>query len=596
MSGKEKEEEKQPVGKNYTVFAPERRLDSFAAILAGQSICVAIALINGQFYATANELYSNSKENNRTISAIEEVASYFENLANGKQGDREKVFRTICSYKRLTLLVQRGGFVITEELSEDVAQSVLNHQTDQRTLYNAMYQNRPAAAFGLAYGEYIELYTDFKKLEDTIKQVREQLSLSSSSSDSDSNPLSSSSSSSSSLEKTEEKFSKSQLRALSKGISILMDEPEKDVHAEMQLLSYIVKEVVGNLGPPNKSEQTAIEPTEIYIGISKLCCLSCQKMLDAANDIFKEEKIPIKLKNRGHHDLYFSKWECPKIFANGYNNKGKKPPDSKLIAKIAYKIGKLGNTKIEEALKDPVKRSKIQMGTDISESDTESVADSSRITKLNELRKHKRFLESFLSGEPALGGVIKKISAAIQLYDSDTFNSLWNQEISWNETSIRNRHLKFVSILGYYRGKAESNSAEIELLAILKDPELVGENISSYYKDFTPPSLTSLVSSSNSASSPALFSSELSSSHSRLSSSLPSSDSSLPSSSTTSSNQFSYSSSQGSNPYGFWRNLPSNSSSISQPALSSSSEGSLASSSTTTTAPSSKYKKQKTSK
>jgi len=47
---------------NFIKLPARRRLDALAHLLAAQSECVAVAIINGQLYITANELHKNSKK------------------------------------------------------------------------------------------------------------------------------------------------------------------------------------------------------------------------------------------------------------------------------------------------------------------------------------------------------------------------------------------------------------------------------------------------------------------------------------------------------------------------------------------------------
>lgn len=81
------------------------------------------------------------------------------------------------------------------------------------------------------------------------------------------------------------------------------------VHAEVQMLSHILSTYAKRF--KEKSEK---EPVPIYIGISKLCCLNCRSMVEAANEIFKKENLPVTIFIRGRHDLDFGdNWVCPLV-------------------------------------------------------------------------------------------------------------------------------------------------------------------------------------------------------------------------------------------------------------------------------------------
>ncbi len=98
------------------------------------------------------------------------------------------------------------------------------------------------------------------------------------------------------------------LACLFKEHEVLKIATQPGVHAEVQLLEKIVSEY----------EKGSVLPHRINVGISKLCCLNCRTMLQAANQVFFENDINITLVFQGQHDLSF-KWFPPSLFSKGYD-------------------------------------------------------------------------------------------------------------------------------------------------------------------------------------------------------------------------------------------------------------------------------------
>jgi OTT_1508-like deaminase len=514
--------------KTNLVDQPQRRLDALASLLAAQSICTSVAFINGRFHVTANELHKGSADTNQNITAIEDIYQYFQNLAQGKQvtqDEREEVFKNIiCSTKRITSLTQK--MVIPEDLCEEAAVNIINHAAPEQqiSLYKAMYDKRPTAgAYGLAYGEYVELYTNLKKFETSIKKAlppsplsfssnssNSSSSSSSSSSISGSSSSSSSSSSSGSLPTQEQEvkaLSPEKLAGLKKNVHILKNEPNQDVHAELQMLSHIMTNVVADIikqqednkkSKQDKKQSAPTKITEIYIGISKLCCLNCRCMLNAANEVFQNQGIPVHINFQGHHDLNFGRWNCPEIFSNGFKTGFIDTAGADRFSKISYEIGKIGKKKIDQLERLP-KPSGVNMGGSGSQSDTESVSDMPRTDKLAELKNHKSFLESFITQkkQPQVNSILGKISVAIQLHDLPEFKSLLLSDLDETVDFEFDEEETLLSILGSYNDKNQPKIDLNYLLEILKNSKLVGEKVA---QNFTTLELGSLNSSTTSSS------------------------------------------------------------------------------------------------
>lgn len=239
----------------------KRRLDSFARLLASQSLCVAVTVFKGTIHITANELKKTSKDNNAQITSMKKIAEYFSELAgttsssssSSQLSSTEKIFIEICSPKHLNILL-KGSLHIQDEIIKEVAVDVLNHsQKPTIDPYNYFYKKgKDVMLAGLAYGEFTKLHRDFKKLITTLTKTNEN---------------------NDEFEDTNDEIL--ELRtAFNKKPIILKEEPETGIHAEVQLLSHIIKAYTDT----NESEKKDF-PKSIYIGISKLCCLQCRHMV-----------------------------------------------------------------------------------------------------------------------------------------------------------------------------------------------------------------------------------------------------------------------------------------------------------------------------
>ena len=82
---------------------------------------------------------------------------------------------------------------------------------------------------------------------------------------------------------------------------ILRIEPNSTkVHAEMQIVDQLL---------------LATKPLKAtYIGISKLCCLSCYAALSAVNRAYENNSIEFKVSFRGFHIGQFERWDKPLFF------------------------------------------------------------------------------------------------------------------------------------------------------------------------------------------------------------------------------------------------------------------------------------------
>lgn len=418
-----------PEDKTSEISPPERRLDTFARLLAAESECVAVAIINGELVAAANEIHGWSEEDgfgvfhpshdsNENIKAIKKIAQYFQFVVERKrssveeagvqdeQGRRKAIFQSVFSVHRLSFLIGKSGLPIPHSLPSEVLAVILD-EDKRKNLYEVLRgrlkedksddktkSSGHLAAFGLACGEYIRIQRDVEKLEDSIKNFTPGGHVGSSGG-------SSSSSSSSSVDTEEEKLTQLQFDAIGKKIKILKlpvaaktneskHEKPRVPHAEMQMLSDIITKLA------DKSLKT---PVDIYIGISKLCCLACGEVLKAAQNVLL--KHGVRLEFRGTHNLDFPRsWVPPLLFTDGSNKTA-----AEIWKEAEAKIGKLRTT-----TRSP---SGVSQSPRLSDSDVEPQPGLEALERqVAELKSHQEIFQKYIGND--ISAVMAKIDGAIK--------------------------------------------------------------------------------------------------------------------------------------------------------------------------------------
>jgi hypothetical protein len=385
VSGKEGEELRARQDLTAEYSASLRRLDTLARLLASHSQCVAVAISNDTLYITANELFKGSRDNNNKV-FIGSVIEHYRKLANAETispDERNEIFKSICSKQRF------GKASVPETISTGILNALLVNQVPNLTDFLNLYDINAGAA-GLTWGIFIRLYRDFIKFE---KSVKKEIG-------------------------GEESFPKdiSILNALllslkNKKTQILTEEPKSGVHAEVQMLSFLVKAIESGNIPTDGS---------IYIGISKLCCMNCRVMLDTANEVFKEKNIKVVLEFRGKHDLDFGKWLPPATFQAGFEQKKGQNEKS-----IEYQIGFRSKLKIDTLI-NKSKPSGVSMEASQSGSDTDIFEAELNENRKQELKRQFAFLNSIykIHGNIELKEALNVISVGLQIQDFAKFVTL----------------------------------------------------------------------------------------------------------------------------------------------------------------------------
>ncbi len=423
----------------------QRRLDSFARLLAAHSECVAVAIIQGKLYITANELHTTSGEN-KISKSIKKISSYFSKIAQGESitpEERADVFIEACASP------SRFKVSIPEHVSlEIIAKEVLVGKNPTILELEALYHQEIEIA-SRAYSKFTKLHKDFTKLEEALNPTAEIL-----------------------LPK--------QLDTFKKGANILYEQP-KQVHAEAQILDRVV-DLIDN-------EQLK-EEKDIYIGISKLCCLNCRCLIETANKIFEEKGIKVNVLIRGNHDLSFG-WNPPEKFKPGYKvtakyTKTTQKSIEQFEGQLGFEIGRRCRS-----LVDPIKKAAKEnplKGVDIDANSSQSDTDAHISPGL---QHGKETLEASLrlmlslqteANKAALVESVEMIKTAIKLYELKEFRSL-HQELSKTKVSIDSSMAEHIST-SLWKSLLSPSINKEKFTEILKNAEFVGKEVALYFNNF----------------------------------------------------------------------------------------------------------------
>ena len=272
---------------------PERRWDVLAWILEGTSMCTAVGEINEQLYVSVNEFSSGTQEP-QLLTYIYQVLEHFQSLSDNEKllnTEDKKDINSRLELAQKLLYAQlstqtKGGIKIPKNVIEFfTAVELLSAENFPKLPH---YLKKKEDVAHIAFGYLRVIYTRIRKIENALVKAREGDYI-----EIDAIQF-----------KALRNFKKSAENR--KEGSILFEQGRPGVHAELQIMSKVVNLIKkGNIPLPK----------EIYLGISKLCCLNCHHMLEAANSVFEQEKIKVTLKFRGAHDATFEKnWLAPKGF------------------------------------------------------------------------------------------------------------------------------------------------------------------------------------------------------------------------------------------------------------------------------------------
>lgn len=378
----------------------ERRLDRLAWVLEGGSMCAAVSVINGEFYISANDFFDGTGKRNdpRHLIQVTKVMRYFQEVATSsgeefseeaRSAERSALIVSLCKSQfsgQTKGAVRIPSKILNAIVRKDVLSKYsLDVKTKDSSLDPSLDFSRDGTLTAFDYAR--ALYRTFLKLERSIERKNEANAFTEEQLNAFKN------------------FSHSKTGGKQNGlryksnILFLPKDNSKAVHAEMQILDRIIKMIDDEIEArvkkkvddikeqieesrsessnskakngnrkrdSEKKEEVEIDrkplykeayielkeaiinkeiyiPQEIYIGISKKCCLNCRVVLETAQE--KLQTLGISIKFGGAHDAKFEgKWGEPPFFeikskSDGVRTKRQRQEDADLrIPSFAQQI------------------------------------------------------------------------------------------------------------------------------------------------------------------------------------------------------------------------------------------------------------------
>ena len=440
----------------------ERRMDELAWLLECSSMCTAGSVINGKFYISANEFFNGTerRNNNKQLNIVCSIMEYFQKIANSPialreiKNKRDSLMRTVC--KNQISAASLGRIVIPDNILKAIvctnvlARAKLPNQLDLG-LEKYIKKSKGLAYQALGYG--IEIYKKFLKIEQSIRKAykrdftefsEEQLTAFKSFSYNDSDRL--------------------------KGNIVFIEKDDgKDVHAEAQILNQIIDLIVC------KAEL----PKEIYIGISKRCCMNCHFLLDATNEMLTEHGYVIKFS--GVHDANFEdNWGRPPILKQaeleGFG-RTRKETEANQTKKLSLK-GKIRAKYLEKIASIKAKTKQPAQRYAIRHSPSSSEASS-----FVDVEIYKQGLVDNLEMFKRLGAgtteQAQSLKLGITLCNLEKFTELF----AMTSEIIPNKEAIIGAILTEFNLKYSPKIDEQQLNKFLCNPNFAGERIYNYFKN-----------------------------------------------------------------------------------------------------------------
>ena len=317
----------------------ERRLDTLAEILECDSMCVAVACVEGEFVIAANEFHPGTHKTEGHYNLIVEIMDYFKDIATTGQEPEDtkkndllqKIYLRRFAHKDFSKFRPKKDINSGEDNELEL---IVNSITIQKLAQNfdgkkENFGNNQTICLkaSLAHQEMTKIYDDLRKLEKAIiKKKNYPDSLEHSITTAQFNAVKNFNANNSLLlqeksknEQRKQKANQARELEIKKEETAKKEDPLYSTHAEMQLLSYIIDKM-----------QRLEESKSIYLGISKKCCPDCACMLRAANTFLAEESKQLSIKYGQSHEGDFGKsWFFPDSFWL--------PKQESLFAKIKQK-------------------------------------------------------------------------------------------------------------------------------------------------------------------------------------------------------------------------------------------------------------------
>lgn len=448
-----------------SISTSDRRMDELAWLLEGTSKCAAVSIIGNKFYIASNEFFSGTEsvKNNSSLKYVYSIMNHFKCIANNsytnnevKIENRDRLMQEHC--KRHFNSEFSGFFKINDSVLEKVVTTeVLRNKTGKSSLFSELAELSAKKKIELepeyhkALGFGLDVYRRILKIENFINKARQ-------------NEFSHS-------------FNKEQLEAFKnfsysddkegrKKSNILFLEDEKDVHAEMQILSILIQ-MMENRDP------AISDLAKLYIGISKLCCLECYCMLCAANDVLKATSVELRFK--GAHKESFN-WKFPLNFKMqpGESDRKSKYKSLKSSNESTFnKIKKIYEEKVNNEKKKENELSKKTYNMRGSKSSSEI-----SVTEDDKLLEYKSNLENSLSLLKTYDyddQNCKMLKLGLELCEINTFKDLFKDSID-----LLDREVIFYSL---YEG-LEAIENENDLVNFLTNPKFSTKEIVELFENF----------------------------------------------------------------------------------------------------------------
>jgi hypothetical protein len=439
----------------------QHRLDELAWLIEDGSMCSSISVIDNKFYIAANEFSTGTEERNKNkqLDFICKIMGYFRDISTQNLDEitvarkRDELIQLIC--RSQIGVATFGRMNIPEKILEDVIKSSV---LLSKKLPETDNVTKDESSSHLAMGFGLDTYRRIRKIENAIDRARKN----------DFTAI------------TEEQLKAFQSfkHSKNKDSDILFYQPSGGstgmrVHAEMHILNQIVNMVEGGEIYGQK---------EIYVGISKRCCLNCHHMIEAANEILQEHNVVIKVE--GSHDIdYSTNWMPPRDFSSGINSiNDRAAKKQKAEETLGYRIGKNYALRIAQAKES----ADIAMRHDRSDSEHSLNA----IEKIQLYRTHlEEDLKAFKRRGNSDSETAKMLELGISLCETDPFKDLFEVLQTEDKKPVIRSFLAMLSEINQKMNPGREISTE-ELLKFLKDPDLSNREISQYFNDISLEDLT----------------------------------------------------------------------------------------------------------
>lgn len=469
----------------------QRRLDQLAWLLEGNSICAAVAEVNGVFYIATNKFFRDTLSHGEQLDYVNVIMHYFWMFANdlildittekgGKGKKKEEVIREyrnaiiklICKQQ---IKAARGAIRIPDSIIETVVQNIsistlVDWARVLKTNKKAIGGKKEAFYMAIAFVSII--FNRVRKIENAIINSGQHFAPMWVASTLLSSIMNIGRDTTNERANKENKITNGQLLAF-KGLNfsshnsstksgipiasnILLLEKEAGVHAELQILSQILElERNGML----------VKGKEVYIGISKRCCLECHRMLESAHKVlFSARGISIKF--GGAHDASFIKnWVVPSIFSESERDQ------LPLAHKVWEEYSNICDTDRRKAT-----TGEYEQGHSMSNS-------SFSFTPEEQLRRYREELEDDLEvfmrrGQGHLDAA-RMLTLGLKLCEIIDFQDLFN-ESEEEEAKEDIARIKLLAIIDQLSEKGEQIGPDV-LLRLVQNPNFMDKTIVKFF-------------------------------------------------------------------------------------------------------------------